>query len=68
VVGDYCGLTLADAKAAIEADGFTYGGTTVSGATTDWFVETTNPPKDAKAAPGFPISVDAASVTEPTCP
>ncbi|HEX5015509.1 MAG TPA: Stk1 family PASTA domain-containing Ser/Thr kinase [Candidatus Limnocylindrales bacterium] len=65
-VGDYCGLTLAEAQTAIEGDGFTYGGTTTPGATDEWFVNGQTPAAGEERPSGFPISVNAVE-SEPTC-
>jgi beta-lactam-binding protein with PASTA domain/tRNA A-37 threonylcarbamoyl transferase component Bud32 len=66
-VGDYCGLTLAQAEDAIVDDGLTYGGTTTPGATNDWFVNGQVPVAGTLRPPGSEVTVNAVEAA-PTCP
>jgi len=61
-------MTVADAKAAIEADGFTFGGNITAGGTDDWFVNGQTPAPDTKAPPDSSVSVSSAETKPASCP
>jgi eukaryotic-like serine/threonine-protein kinase len=65
-VGTYCGLTLTEAEDQIVADGFTYGGSTTTGAQPDWFVDGQAPAPGTLRPPGSEVTVQA-DPAEPTC-
>jgi serine/threonine-protein kinase len=58
-VGDYSCLTVSEAQAQIEDDGFTFGGNITGGGSGDWFVNGQTLPADSLQPPGSVISVSS---------